>query len=252
MKEFIELLKTQSKWESLSPEVRKTTLEQINAIVKKDNRWEWRYGEPSTLSDLLRARCYHDIYYDIFAQIMECDFGVLSVFDSTKIPYEIKSELKAKNIGIIAVSTRAKSYELKDIFGYTFLMFARSRSFDLYAFLGVLACKYSGGVFAYAKNHKPFLLINAQNNATFKPKKLFISDILDFYTAKIDYEKLALFSSLPSGCVCFEFGDIERSFCSELSREIYRANALVFGSIACFTARTLWFDNYDKNSYFKE
>ena len=233
MKEFIELLKTQSKWESLSPAVRKTTLEQINAIVKKDNRWEWRYGEPRTLSDLLCARCYHDIYYDIFAQIMECDFGVLSVFDSTKIPYEIKSELK-------------------DIFGYTFLMFARSRSFDLYAFLGVLAQKYSGGVFAYAKNHKPFLLINAQNNATFKPKKLFISDILDFYTAKIDYEKLALFSSLPSGCVCFEFGDIERSFCSELSREIYRANALVFGSIACFTARTLWFDNYDKNSYFKE
>ena len=138
MKEFIELLKTQSKWESLSPEVRKTTLEQINAIIKKDNRWEWRH---STLSDLLRARCYHDIYYDIFAQIMECDFGVLSVFDSTKIPYEIKSELKTKNIGIMAVSTRAKSYELKDIFGYTFLMFARSRSFDLYAFLGALACK---------------------------------------------------------------------------------------------------------------
>ena len=38
MKEFIELLKTQSKWESLSPAVRKTTLEQINAIIKKDNR----------------------------------------------------------------------------------------------------------------------------------------------------------------------------------------------------------------------
>ena len=156
MREFIELLKTQSKWESLSPEVRKTTLEQINAIVKKDNRWEWRYGEPRTLTDLLCARCYHDIYYDIFAQIMECDFGVLSVFDSTKIPYEIKSELKAKNIGIIAVRTHSKSYELKDIFGYTFLMFARSRSFDLYAFLGVLACKYSGGVFAYAKITSPF------------------------------------------------------------------------------------------------
>ena len=244
MKEFIELLKTQSKWESLSPAVRKTTLEQINGIIKKDNRWEWRYGEPRTLSDLLCARCYHDIYYDIFAQIMECDFGVLSVFDSTKIPYEIKSELKAKNIGIIAVRTHSKSY--------AFLIFARSRSFDLYAFLWALACKYSGRVFAYAKNHKPFLLINAQNNATFKPKKLFISDILDFYTAKIDFKKLAFFSSLPSGCVCFEFGDIERSFCSELSGEIYRANALVFGSIACFTARTLWFDNYDKNSYFKE
>ena len=138
------------------------------------------------------------------------------------------------------------------MYGDTVVMFARSRGVDVYAFLGALAQKYSGGVFAYAKNHKPFLLINAQNNATFKPKKLFISDILDFYTAKIDYEKLALFSSLPSGCVCFEFGDIERSFCSELSREIYRANALVIGSIACFTARTLWFDNYDKNNYFKE
>ena len=94
MRKFIELLKTQSKWESLSPEVRKTTLEQINATIKKHNPLKWRYGEPSTLLDLLRVRCYHDVYYDIFAQIMECDFGVLSVFDSTKIPYEIKSELK--------------------------------------------------------------------------------------------------------------------------------------------------------------
>ena len=98
----------------------------------------------------------------------------------------------------------------------------------------------------------PFLLINAQNKATFKPKKLFISDILNFHNGEIDFKKLALFSSLPSGCVRFEFRDIERSFCSELSGEIYRANALVFGSIACFTARTLWFDNYDKNSFFKE
>lgn len=249
MKEFIELLKSQSKWQSLAPELRKTTLEQINDLVKKDSRWEWRHR---TLADLLCARCYHDIYYDIFAQIMECDFGVLSVFDSTKIPYEIKSELKAKNIGIIAVRTHSKSYELKSIWGYTFLMFARSRSFDLYAFLGALAQKYSGGVFAYAKNHKPFLLINAQNNATFKPKKLFISDILDFHSAEIDYEKLVLFSSLPSGCVRFEFRDIERSFWRELSREIYSANAQVIGSIACFTARTLWSDKYDKNGYFKE
>ena len=81
MKEFIELLKTQNKWESLAPEVRKTTLEQINATIKKDNRWERRHGEPSTLLDLVRARCYHDIYYDMLAQIMECDFGVLRVFN---------------------------------------------------------------------------------------------------------------------------------------------------------------------------
>lgn len=253
MRKFIELLKTQEKWQSLTPEVRKTTLEQINAIIKKESGWELKGGFYG-IKSLLRDRCFNDIYFDIVGQIMECDFGVISVFDSLKFPSEIKQELKAKNIGIMAVQTRAKSYELKDIFGYTFLMFARSRNFDLYAFLETLACKYSGGVFAYAKNHKPFLLINAQNKATFKPKKLFISDILNFHNGEIDFKKLALFSSLPSRSAYFEFRDVdEKTSCwRELLVEIFSANGEVIGSIGGFTARTLWFDNYDKNSYFKE
>ena len=184
---------------------------------------------------------------------------MLSVFSPDKNlsqPKELKSALKAKNVGICYAYGRGKDYKLNDFFGLSFLVFDRSDSFNLRSFADDFAKKYSGGVYSFAKSGESFSFCrdDKQVLAYQNGKKVNITHILKSSKhANIEFCLGALSSVLPyqQGCLCYELVANKMPFYTNTCKRILELNKELIGSITGHTARLLWHDRYDRNAYFR-
>ena len=213
----------------------------------------------------LFSRLYRDILDDFLSQVFLRDFAVLSVSSSTSnlcAPKEIKHALKAKNIGICYAYGRGKDYELNDLFGLSFLVFERKKSFDLRSFADDFAKKYSNGVYGFARSGEHFSFCCGDKEVKLRPngKQVNITHILKNFKTDHAYTHtnrefcLDAFRSVlpyPHGSVCYELGANRVLFYIETCSKILEQNRELIGSITGHTARSLWHDRYDRNAYFR-
>ena len=211
------------------------------------------------ISKALFSRLYRDILDDFLSQVFLRDFAVLSVSSSTSnlcAPKEIKHALKAKNIGICYAYGRGKDYELDDLFGLSFLVFERKKSFDLRSFADDFAKKYSNGVYGFARSGEHFSFCCGDKEVKLRPngKQVNITHILKSSKhANIEFCLGALSSVLPyqQGCLCYELVANKMPFYTNTCKRILELNKELIGSITGHTARLLWHDRYDRNAYFR-
>lgn len=77
-------------------------------------------------------------------------------------------------------------------------------------------------------------------------------DVINFNeNCAINLAQLAKIIPRPKGLKNFAFTHSKVLFYERLSAEILSANRQIIGSITCYTARSLWSDNYAISSYFK-
>ena len=217
------------------------------------------------INKALFSRLYSDILDNFISQAFLRDFAVISVFSPDKNlsqPKELKSALKAKNVGICYAYGRGKDYKLNDFFGLSFLVFDRSDSFNLRSFADDFAKKYSNGVYGFARSGEHFSFCCGDKEVKLRPngKQVNITHILKNFKTDHAYTHtnrefcLDAFRSVlpyPHGSVYYELGANRVLFYIATCYKILEQNRELIGSITGHTARSLWHDRYDRNAYFR-
>ena len=251
---YLEFLENSKKFKEMDKAEKEQMLGEINELIKADSRWVLNSRSDESkrrVKNALSQRLYSDILDDTLFEISQKDFAIVSVFNSqnSAYPKELKNARKNGDIDFAVAFGKGKDYEFKDIFSSVFIIFAKNSSFDLKSFACNLTQKYFCGVYAYATNNGNFKLFNADNEFATKQKP---SKIINFYeNCEIDLNALRELCPNPLKSLNFSLTSFKVLFYERLCDEILKANRQIIGSVTCYTARSLWSDNYDVSSYFK-
>lgn len=254
---YLELLEDARAFSQMDKTSKAQMLSSINELIKRDHLWVLNSRNDESKRRIRKALCdrlWADVLADILSDICQRDFAIFSVFGTSvneRYPKELKNARKCGDIDFALAFSQGKDYEFRDIFGKHFIVFARNSSFDLHSFISKLAKTYSWGIYAYAKNAGNFTLYNAFENLEF-PSKIKLSKLINFYSnCKVDLDALKELCPNPSKSLSIKLTCFKALFYERLSDEILGANRQIIGSITGYTARSLWFDNYDKSVYIK-
>ena len=226
---YLEFLENSKKFKEMDKAERAQMLGEINELIKADPFWVRNSGKDEVkrrIKNALFERLYLDIKDEIVDKIKEQKITIFSVFSKAlnqKYPKELKEHRKRGDIDFAVAFGRGKDESGEAIFANTFIVFARNSSFDL----------------------RSLDSLEFQN-------KINSSKLIDFCSnCEIDLNALKELCFDTSKLLSLDFTHAKALFYERLCDEIINANRQIIGSITCYTARSLWSDNYNVSSYFK-
>nr|WP_321427924.1 hypothetical protein [uncultured Campylobacter sp.] len=255
---YLEFLENSSKFKAMDKAQKTQMLSEINELIKADALWVRNSHKDESkrrISNTLFARLYTDIKDEITAKIKEQKITIFSVFSKTpnqKYPKELKELRKRGDIDFAVAFGRGKDESGESIFATTFIVFAKSASAVISPIVQMVVRKYKcGGKFICGINR--FKIYDAFDESSEFSDTAKKCDIINFdKNCEINLAVLKEMIYLPEWIKDFDFTHAKVLFYERLCDEIISANRQIIGSITGQTARSLWSDSYDINSYFKE
>lgn len=252
---YLEFLEDFQKFSQIPKAQKAQMLSQINELIKADGFWVLNSKEnelKARISKALCARLYSDIKAQILAKIKEQKFSIFSIFSkepNQKYPKELKELRKRGDIDFAVVFGKGKD-ESAVVFVSTFIVFKKSPCLLTPIIQKIVrkhncARKYIGG-------QNKLNLYDAFDESSELCDVATKCDVINFNeNCAINLAQLAKIIPRPKGLKNFAFTHSKVLFYERLSAEILSANRQVTCSITCYTARSLWSDNYAISSYFK-
>lgn len=255
---YLEFLENSSKFKAMDKAGKAQMLNEINELIKADALWVRNFQKDEVkrrISNALFARLYLDIKDEIIAKIKEEQIAIFSVFSKTpnqKYPKELKEHRKRGNIDFAVAFGRGKDESGEKIFATTFIVFAKSASAAISPIVQMVVRKYEcGDKFICGINRfKIYDTFDESSEFSDTAKKCDIINFDDNCAINLNVLKEMIY--LPEWIKDFDFTHAKVLFFDRLCDEIISANRQIIGSVTGQTARSLWSDNYDINSYFKE
>lgn len=230
-------------------------LSQINELIKADGFWVLNSKKnelKARISKALFARLYSDVKAQILAKIKEQKFSIFSIFSkepNQKYPKELKELRKRGDIDFAVVFGRGKD-ESAVVFVSTFIVFKKSPCF-LAPIIQKIVRKHNCAR-KYISGYNKLNLYDAFDESSELCDVATKCDVINFNeNCAINLAQLAKIIPRPKGLKNFAFTHSKVLFYERLSAEILSANRQVTCSITCYTARSLWSNNYAISSYFK-
>ncbi|MDO2409205.1 hypothetical protein [Campylobacter magnus] len=254
---YLEFLENSAKFKAMDKAQKAQMLSEINELIKSDALWvlNSRNDEiKKRVSSALFARLYSDIKDEILSKIKEQKFSIFSVFSkepNQKYPKELKEHRKRGECEFAVAFGKGKDESGEAVFANTFIIFEKARCF-IVPTIQKIARKYNC-TGKYIRGYNRFKVYDALSDClgdfddTVKK-----NEIIDFdKNCEINLTALSKIIPYPNGLRDFAFTHAKVLFYERLCDEIISANRQVIDSITCYTARSLWSDNYDVSSYFK-
>lgn len=249
---YLKFLEDFQKFSQIPKAQKAQMLSQIHELIKADGFWVLNSKKnelKARISKALFARLYSDVKAQILAKIKEQKFSIFSKEPNQKYPKELKELRKRGDIDFAVVFGRGKD-ESVVVFVSTFIVFKKSPCL-LTPIIQKIVRKHNCAK-KYISGQNKLNLYDAFDESSELCDVATKCDVINFNeNCAINLAQLAKIIPRPKELKNFAFTHSKVLFYERLSAEILNANRQVIGSITCYTARSLWSDNYAISSYFK-